>query len=249
MGTRGLTCVVLDGEYKVSQYGQWDHYPSGQGKTVLDFLKNKMDRDRFESGLRQTEWIDEETMKALWEEAGHDGSQWVNMEVSNKFKSVNPQLDRDMAAEVLEFIQGADAPVLLNDEIAFAQDGLFCEWCYVVDLDKNVLEVYSGFGKEKLDEGSRFGNDIDDNGYSAVGLVKSYDLDNLPDEETFIAELERDEDEEGPDETMTKDAVFATIDKIRNSNLGESLINDRICNYMEANIDEFLEMYEMVDSE
>ena len=37
MGTRNLTCVVLDGKYVVSSYGQWDGYPSGQGKTILNF--------------------------------------------------------------------------------------------------------------------------------------------------------------------------------------------------------------------
>lgn len=39
MGTRGLTQVILDGEYKISQYGQWDHYPSVAGVKVLDFLR------------------------------------------------------------------------------------------------------------------------------------------------------------------------------------------------------------------
>ena len=27
MGTRNLTVVYLDGQYKVAQYGQWDGYP------------------------------------------------------------------------------------------------------------------------------------------------------------------------------------------------------------------------------
>lgn len=27
MGTRHLTAVVIDGDYKVAQYGQWDGYP------------------------------------------------------------------------------------------------------------------------------------------------------------------------------------------------------------------------------
>lgn len=38
MGTRNLTAVYLDGQYKVAQYGQWDGYPEGQGITVLTFL-------------------------------------------------------------------------------------------------------------------------------------------------------------------------------------------------------------------
>ena len=40
MGTRNLTCVVKGGEYKIAQYGQWDGYPTGAGKKILNFLKN-----------------------------------------------------------------------------------------------------------------------------------------------------------------------------------------------------------------
>jgi hypothetical protein len=39
MGTRNLTRVICDGKTKVAQYGQWDGYPEGQGKTVLNFLR------------------------------------------------------------------------------------------------------------------------------------------------------------------------------------------------------------------
>lgn len=31
MGTRNLTAVYLDGEYKIAQYGQWDGYPKDKG--------------------------------------------------------------------------------------------------------------------------------------------------------------------------------------------------------------------------
>ena len=40
MGTRNLTIVHKNGEYKVAQYGQWDGYPEGLGATLLNFLKN-----------------------------------------------------------------------------------------------------------------------------------------------------------------------------------------------------------------
>lgn len=39
MGTRNLTCVVVDGEMKVAQYGQWDGYPEGQGATCCEFIQ------------------------------------------------------------------------------------------------------------------------------------------------------------------------------------------------------------------
>lgn len=52
MGTSGLTQVILDGEYKISQYGQWDHYPSVAGVEILEFL-HVMDADYFKSKLRK----------------------------------------------------------------------------------------------------------------------------------------------------------------------------------------------------
>lgn len=39
MGTRSLTCVVLDDQFKIAQYGQFDGYPSGQGKTALEIMR------------------------------------------------------------------------------------------------------------------------------------------------------------------------------------------------------------------
>lgn len=38
MGTRHLIAAMIDGEYKLAQYGQWDGYPEGQGVDILDFL-------------------------------------------------------------------------------------------------------------------------------------------------------------------------------------------------------------------
>ena len=54
MGTRHLTCVVKDGDYKVAQYGQWDGYPSGQGIDILTFLREELNRDVLLPKLSQT---------------------------------------------------------------------------------------------------------------------------------------------------------------------------------------------------
>jgi len=41
MGTRHITQVRYGDEIRVSQYGQWDGYPAGQGLTVFRFLKSE----------------------------------------------------------------------------------------------------------------------------------------------------------------------------------------------------------------
>ena len=63
MGTRNLTAVFIDGEYKVAQYGQWDGYPGGQGMTALHFLRDEMEEERFKDAVRKSVFIDP---KELW---------------------------------------------------------------------------------------------------------------------------------------------------------------------------------------
>ena len=144
MGTRHLTCVVKDGEYKVAQYGQWDGYPSGQGKTVLEFLSN-LNRDKFLTALSATYQPTQEQITAWWREVGHDigtNDGWVSVDISNKYKDKHPSLSRDTGANILQLIQDASGPVPLNLHLTFAAESLFCEWAYVVDFDKNTFEVY-----------------------------------------------------------------------------------------------------------
>jgi len=204
MGTRHLTCVVKDGEYKVAQYGQWDGYPSGQGLDALDFLKN-MDRDKFLSSLAATYQPTEEQIASWWKEVGYDiGSNdgWVSHDISQKYKDKHPSLSRDAGTKILQMIQDASEPVPLNLYLKFAAESLFCEWAYVIDFDKNTFEVYEGFNKQPLAQSERFyGLTSDDaSGYEPVMLKKAYSLDDLPSEGEFLAELEPDEDEGEDDE-------------------------------------------------
>lgn len=52
-------------------------------------------------------------------------------------------------------IMNSDIIGLVNSE-EFAADSLFCEWAYVIDLDKNTFEVYQGFNKKPIDKTERF---------------------------------------------------------------------------------------------
>ena len=113
-----------------------------------------------------------------------------------------PHLSRDCGGDILDLItfKGVNK---VNNSIDFAADSLFCEWAYVIDLDINKFEIYKGFNKEELSSDERFyfledkrdKENIVSKDYHPIKFVKSYDLNNLPDEKIFIAELTPDDDE------------------------------------------------------
>lgn len=193
MGTRNLTIVQLNGAYCVSQYGQWDGYPACMGAIVLDFLKTK-DLSIFKNKLRNTRFITQDDYRNYWHEFGIDieKEKFVDIGISNQFNWKHPTLSRNLGADILTEIYKSKDKLDLWDDLEFAKDSLMCEWAYVIDLDNNKLEVYAGFNKEKLDKESRFYFDgyVSDNGYYPIKLLKTYDIDNLPEKEVFVEELE-----------------------------------------------------------
>lgn len=184
MGIRNLTCVMQDGEYKIAQYGQWDGYPSGQGVDILSFLQNA-DLEKFREKIKTVRFLKDEEIESL-------GIYW---------KDKYPQLSRDHGAKVLDFVIN-DTKIFQNS-ISFAGDSLFCEYCYVVDLDKNTFEVFEGFNKKPIKEGrfvtgdsSLDGQNEEGSEYEPVKLIKIYNLNSLPSEEEFLTDLEPQEEGE-----------------------------------------------------
>ena len=124
MGTRGLTKVIKNDKIVVAQYGQWDHYPSGQGLTALNFLRDEANVEKLEKGLYWLYEVDDATIEETHNRTG------------DNFATIYPSLIRDTGAGILELIANAKGalPVLLNTD--FEKDELFCEGVFTVDLDK-----------------------------------------------------------------------------------------------------------------
>jgi hypothetical protein len=218
MGTRNLTVVVVDGETKVAQYGQWDGYPSGAGVKILASLKRALEEDfeDFREKVRSTSFISHEEIQRRWQEMGADDSGFVTMDVSKAMAEKYPQLQRDMGYNIIAHLIDSAPGQELDNNISFAADSLFCEYAYVVDLDANTLEVYRGFNKEPLGSEERFASLFSTEGqehrdpddlYHPVRLWRTFELSNLPDEEAFLDALNENDEDDDIDETPSVSSV------------------------------------------
>jgi hypothetical protein len=195
MGTRGLTMVVSKGKTRVAQYGQWDHYPSGQGRTALEFLRD-VDFKQFAKKLYRCKFVKRKKQKEIDFFLEYIGSKngWMTMAQSELFKNQFPYLSRDHGAGILRMImESEDKEIWLNDQTNFAADSLFCEYAYVIDLDKRTFEIYSGFNKSEVDPSERFAylNGKTENDYGVIRHMKTYSLDDLPTVEDYLEEMEK----------------------------------------------------------
>ena len=202
MGTRNSVHVIVGKQTKIAKYCQWDGYPSGRGVEALTVLKKLLKPTKtksFEDRLKEMKQkvkgvvaLTNEQVQNRWKQCGADDSGWVTMEVSDKFKQNNAHLSRDMGGgEVLDLVvKGKINETQLDPE--FVADSLFCEWAYVIDLDKKVFEVYAGFNQEPLKPKDRFFNlQKEGDKYFPVKLVKKYKLDELPTAKNFVKEIEK----------------------------------------------------------
>lgn len=160
MGTSHLLCVLKKREYKLAQYGQNDGSPEWCGADILRFLKSERMKD-FRRNLP----------KCTWAECG-------DVE------------ETEYAVDILERIADAKKGLVLYDFYEFAEESMPCEWCYVINFDDNLLEVYRGMNTNPLDPEdcffSDYSEDVYEEAYYRVRHLISFDLWDLPEEEEFI---------------------------------------------------------------
>jgi len=192
MGTRNLICVVRNGEFKVAQYCQWDGYPSGQGSTACHFVvENLTTPDGLKQFIEKIDALQPITHKEiaqLWNDIGANDSGFVSFGISRLMLEKYPEYHRNTGAKILDLILNRPFGMKISKALEFAADSLFCEWCYVIDLDTMNFEIYRGFNKEKLPENARFAflneksekdNDHRDNIYYPVRLIAEFGFSQL----------------------------------------------------------------------
>lgn len=198
MGTRNLTAVKYEGDYRIAQYGQWDGYPGGQGSRILKFLRKEGNLEKLKKALSRVRFLDKEGEdKEFIEDYNERAPQWSSEpdnRTSEQKEWWGTYMNRDLGAQILKNVaESEDEEIILDNDIKFAEDSLFCEWAYVIDIDKGTLEVYTGFNETPLHPSDRFyREDFEpDDKYHPVVLLHLWSLDELPDQEEFIETLNK----------------------------------------------------------
>lgn len=178
MSTRSLTIVKRNSATKVAQYGHSDGYVSHQGAIVLTFLSRIVKGKKLRAGQALTplakfcKRIDEMRWATDQELKEADS----NRNATDEFIKNHPEGANILNAIFCEMYIGYNGPVktkpvqyLLNSE-DFAQDSLFCEYIYTIDLDKQTFEI----------KGT--------NGSAGHVVLATYSFNSLPTQEQMIAE-------------------------------------------------------------
>lgn len=190
MSTRGLWGFTLDGITKVT-YNHFDSYPGGLGR---DLAKSVDYWPRFTNGSNALR----EKVRKLRMVSESAKPSTEDIERLSKFADTNVSTGSLEEWYVLLHDTQGDLEATLQsgymiDSFAFGFDSLFCEWGYVIDLDRNEFVVYEGFQNSTTDKGLWANGQID-NGYGPIAHVATFPLIGLdPD---AVARVGAEEDEE-----------------------------------------------------
>ncbi|OQO06323.1 hypothetical protein B0A48_08912 [Cryoendolithus antarcticus] len=141
MGTRHLIYIYHNGRFVLAQYGQWVGYPDGQGVIILAFVKAPGNVALL---ALKTPNIKTLTIAEVDDYIKARTLENPNAETPMFSQPCPPSLSRNTGARMLDLIAAStsEAKVPVYTELDFVKDGLFCEWAYVIDLDRETLEVY-----------------------------------------------------------------------------------------------------------
>jgi hypothetical protein len=131
MGTRSLTAVYdSKGELKVAQFGHFDGHIDHLGKIVYHFVKS-VDQKYFEERLKICRFVkdakEKERIMGPAQELGYYGKMYFNSLSGSRI--------------LYNILYAPEEEVFLENNIDFLEDTLFCEYGYIIDYQKNTLEI------------------------------------------------------------------------------------------------------------
>lgn len=189
MGTRGLYGIRKNGIDKAT-YNHWDSYPDYLGKSVVEFC-NGNGIEGLHKFFDSIELVDERSSPSKEQIERCVAAGYADTTVSNRTTADWYCLIRNLQGNFPEYqkLIDNDMKVYMADKISFIRDSLFCEYAYIINLDDNVLEFYTGFQRVPQ-EGNRYGTDVAYEGYDGnyypCKLLKTFPLNELDDVEAIV---------------------------------------------------------------
>lgn len=141
MSTRGLLGFIHNKEIRAS-YNHFDSYLEGLGQSIVSLCNIIVDWETFTHRFEKIQWISERT------------------------KSMKNLSGKEIMYEILK-----DNPLTLVDEKDFAEDDLFCEYAYLINLDDKQLEIYASNYQTNFDQSQA---------KLPLNLLAIYPLDQIP---------------------------------------------------------------------
>jgi hypothetical protein len=201
MGTRGISGFFYKKETKIS-YNHFDSYPSGLGIQILEFIKdvNELNGwDRLKQRVQKLVMVNDDDKPTPaqikeYDKLGYSDT-GVGGKIEHKLDMTWYQLLRQTQGSTWlnELLEGKVKHQI--DSAGFIKDSLFCEWGYILNLDKMILEVYKGFNDKPQLKGNRYtfepGCDTPykDGNYYSSRLIKKFKLLELKSKEDIDAAL------------------------------------------------------------
>ncbi len=210
MGARHLIFVFYQGQYWIAQYGQLDGHVDEQGLKILAFLSEPHNVSRLSRAL-ETGLIHEASQEEIerYEEELENWESIVLRELlkhqygchvrsslhaiqSNLSMFLESPLSVFTSSDILHMVAKAskEKPIGVKLDLESVGDWISIEYVYVIDLDKEQFEVYSGF--VPLAESCHVGR-FDDlefikqSGW-APRLLHDYKIQNLPTWTQFLSD-------------------------------------------------------------
>lgn len=206
MGTRGTYGVRIDGTDKLV-YNGFDSYPGGLGADIvreiramlgdwgIDGLRGKARNLRSVQGQECPTPEEAAALRARTDKRPAHNEPWRS-------------ILRDEQGSLLANLKTG----VICGANSFILDSLFCEYGYIVDLDKMRFEVYEGFQKSPHDRGpyaDHVPSDKDPLKYYPCALAFSFPLDRIPDNWAALAFPRHAQDEDAQDEDGQDEVVVA----------------------------------------
>lgn len=123
MGTRHHQVVInRNGETKISQYGQWDGYPSGQGINILRYLRN-CNLEKYYTNVCNIPEITKEQIETI--------------DLLKNWDIEYPYLSRNCGSDIHQMIEDGNVKF-----VSFIDESEAKKWCdgfYTIDFKNNTF--------------------------------------------------------------------------------------------------------------